>query len=372
MHPSVALMLRNPRTRFAIERALAGRGQRGDTMLAHINPAEAATLRAMGGAGTRNPRTGLPQFYLGTGGDTRADPGAPGGGSSNPNAGGGGFAGGRGVGGSGRGGQGNYRQDVASGVTPPPAAAPSAVPPSVPNGGNNMPPAAQPVTTAPMMSDLATIDLTGARYGALPSWATRQYQIGAAPTSYPTPGVNTGIGWTGGSSGASSGGGPGGLGGTGGLPGGGVPAGGGTPGLPSNNGPGTGNINPDLYANTPLAAMLAKVGLTPADLQYLNGLNSQQRASALPVLQGQNQGAQAPTQMPAAANTQAQGQPPSPARLAATTGGNPYTPGTAAWQQWQLQRGLPTGTAQRAPTISAGGLAGLGGARLGTGAPRNA
>jgi len=32
-------------------------------MLAHINPQEAGLLRSMGGAGTINPRTGLPEFY---------------------------------------------------------------------------------------------------------------------------------------------------------------------------------------------------------------------------------------------------------------------------------------------------------------------
>jgi hypothetical protein len=32
-------------------------------MLAHINPREAELLKAMGGAGTINPNTGLPEFY---------------------------------------------------------------------------------------------------------------------------------------------------------------------------------------------------------------------------------------------------------------------------------------------------------------------
>jgi hypothetical protein len=40
----------------------AGMGRGGDTMLAHINPDEAAMLKAFGGAGTANPRTGLPEF----------------------------------------------------------------------------------------------------------------------------------------------------------------------------------------------------------------------------------------------------------------------------------------------------------------------
>lgn len=40
--------------------AAAGRG--GDTMLAHINPREAAMLKAMGGSGTINPSTGLREY----------------------------------------------------------------------------------------------------------------------------------------------------------------------------------------------------------------------------------------------------------------------------------------------------------------------
>lgn len=37
-------------------------GRDGDTMVAHINPQEAAILRALGGRGTTNPATGLPEF----------------------------------------------------------------------------------------------------------------------------------------------------------------------------------------------------------------------------------------------------------------------------------------------------------------------
>jgi hypothetical protein len=47
--PSITEMLRNQ-----------GRG--GDTMLAHINPQEAEILKQLGGSGTINPNTGLPEF----------------------------------------------------------------------------------------------------------------------------------------------------------------------------------------------------------------------------------------------------------------------------------------------------------------------
>ena len=51
--------------RAAREMAAAGRG--GDTMLAHINPREAAILSRMGGGGTVNPTTGLVEFKGGVG-----------------------------------------------------------------------------------------------------------------------------------------------------------------------------------------------------------------------------------------------------------------------------------------------------------------
>jgi hypothetical protein len=46
-----------------IARLLQDKGRNGDTILAHINPREAALLREQGGAGTLNPETGLPEFY---------------------------------------------------------------------------------------------------------------------------------------------------------------------------------------------------------------------------------------------------------------------------------------------------------------------
>lgn len=42
---------------------LAKQGRNGDTMLAHINPQEAALLKSLGGAGTINPDTGLPEYW---------------------------------------------------------------------------------------------------------------------------------------------------------------------------------------------------------------------------------------------------------------------------------------------------------------------
>ncbi len=56
-------------------RAAAGRN--GDTLLAHITPKEAAMLKRKGGAGTRNPRTGLLEFW-----DGDADGNGPGSGNA--------------------------------------------------------------------------------------------------------------------------------------------------------------------------------------------------------------------------------------------------------------------------------------------------
>jgi hypothetical protein len=44
--------------------AMQSMGREGDTILAHINPQEAGILKALGGSGTINPRTGLPEFKL--------------------------------------------------------------------------------------------------------------------------------------------------------------------------------------------------------------------------------------------------------------------------------------------------------------------
>lgn len=46
-----------------IAKAIASYGRNGDTMLAHITPAEARMLKRRGGSGTINPDTGLPEFF---------------------------------------------------------------------------------------------------------------------------------------------------------------------------------------------------------------------------------------------------------------------------------------------------------------------
>ena len=43
---------------------MAKAGRNGDTMLAHINPQEAALLKALGGSGTINPYTGMPEYFF--------------------------------------------------------------------------------------------------------------------------------------------------------------------------------------------------------------------------------------------------------------------------------------------------------------------
>jgi hypothetical protein len=57
---------KNSLQKYAALAARKGRG--GDTMLAHINPAEASLLKAHGGSGTINPDTGLPEFMVALGG----------------------------------------------------------------------------------------------------------------------------------------------------------------------------------------------------------------------------------------------------------------------------------------------------------------
>src|SRR5215472_1252973 len=269
MHPAIQLMLKNPRSRQAIERALAARGIRGDTMLAHISPAEAAQLHAEGGAGTINPRTGLRQFYgSDVGGPETSDVGGPGnigggvGAAADAAARAGGGAGGYGNASGDRGsglgaagghsGQNYYSQQY--GAAPTVAASPAAPLPYA----SNMPPAA-PIATDPMMSQ-ASPDLTGGRFGALPSWATTPYQIGTAPTSYPTPGVNVNAGLPGGGGGGLGGLG-GGAGGGGGILGGGSGAGVGGTQFAPNPGNLVGPGLPPWIANTPFGQALMAQGI---------------------------------------------------------------------------------------------------------------
>lgn len=267
----VAALLSHPAVRNAIERALAARGTHGDSLLIHANPREVAMLRFMGGAGTVNPRTGLRQFYEiggdGSGGYSRGADGsgnlgqgagggsadALGGGVGSGYGGGPGNQGGSGLGaGGGHSGQAGYYSAYGD---QRPAAVPASSSYVAPTPINNMPAPTPPALT-PMMSSTATTDLAASRFGALPTWATTPYQIGMAPSSYPTPGVNAALGAPGTGGGTAPGGGgtaPGGGGGVGTVGGGALPSGSGiTPSRGSIQTP-TGAI-PNPYVNTPAGA----------------------------------------------------------------------------------------------------------------------
>ena len=45
-------------------RKIANMGRMGDTELAHVTPEEKKLLKAMGGSGTINPRTGMPEYFI--------------------------------------------------------------------------------------------------------------------------------------------------------------------------------------------------------------------------------------------------------------------------------------------------------------------
>jgi len=49
----------------SLAQELQSKGRYGDTMLAHINPYEAGILQGLGGSGTINPDTGLPEYFGG-------------------------------------------------------------------------------------------------------------------------------------------------------------------------------------------------------------------------------------------------------------------------------------------------------------------
>lgn len=69
-------------------RKIANMGRMGDTELAHVTPEEKKLLKAMGGSGTINPRTGMPEYFISiSSSGIRFDPtaGLPGGGSAGIN-----------------------------------------------------------------------------------------------------------------------------------------------------------------------------------------------------------------------------------------------------------------------------------------------
>tara|TARA_R110002096_G_scaffold189370_2_gene369963 strand:- start:2267 stop:3793 length:1527 start_codon:yes stop_codon:yes gene_type:complete len=58
----MANMINSKAPLSGLAKLMAMKGRDGDTMLAHINPMEAKMLSAMGGRGTPNPSTGLPEY----------------------------------------------------------------------------------------------------------------------------------------------------------------------------------------------------------------------------------------------------------------------------------------------------------------------
>jgi len=60
----------------SLAQELPKHGRYGDTMVAHINPQEAALLKSLGGSGTINPTTGLPEFWGGLGALNPFNPGS--------------------------------------------------------------------------------------------------------------------------------------------------------------------------------------------------------------------------------------------------------------------------------------------------------
>lgn len=71
----------HPQQMGRLAQQLAGMGRGGDTMLAHINPQEAALLNRVTDGGSINPHTGLPEFaspFIDMGGGNAVSSGAAG------------------------------------------------------------------------------------------------------------------------------------------------------------------------------------------------------------------------------------------------------------------------------------------------------
>lgn len=81
-------MVDKPGLKDDVQRVAEG-GRRGDDQLAHINKREAMILALMGGAGTRNPRTGILEFYDGGDGQGGAETGGDNAGGRGDTSGGG-------------------------------------------------------------------------------------------------------------------------------------------------------------------------------------------------------------------------------------------------------------------------------------------
>ena len=58
----------------ALADMIRSKGRKGDSILAHISPKEAALLKRRGGSGSTNPETGLPEFFDGEGFDVAGAP----------------------------------------------------------------------------------------------------------------------------------------------------------------------------------------------------------------------------------------------------------------------------------------------------------
>jgi hypothetical protein len=75
-----------PQAGVVYTQGLAGAGRNGDNMLAHMDKSQAELLKFMGGAGSKNPKTGLPEYFTEEDVDAVSTPGAAATGTYSPEA----------------------------------------------------------------------------------------------------------------------------------------------------------------------------------------------------------------------------------------------------------------------------------------------
>jgi hypothetical protein len=75
-----------PQAGVVYTQGLANAGRNGDSMLAHMNKSQAELLKFMGGAGSKNPKTGLPEYFTEEDVETVSTPGAAATGTYSPEA----------------------------------------------------------------------------------------------------------------------------------------------------------------------------------------------------------------------------------------------------------------------------------------------
>ena len=170
MAKQLAALLRTKMGLPQLAEQIRSAGRKGDSILAHISPAEADLLKSRGGKGDLNPKTGLPEYYIDPDtGEDIAGPEAP---PQEPPP-----------------------EPIAEPVAPPPEAAvqqpnqtvdPAQAQQALSAGLNTAPP---PTANAAMPIDQQYAQYGAGRVAGQANGAVQANQVGAAPSAEPVAAV---------------------------------------------------------------------------------------------------------------------------------------------------------------------------------------